>query len=511
MQRMKESGKLGGTGMMNDMNVGGSLEGSKTNGTAASGEWFESNGQWFQANAEAAVVRPVPPTTPAVSPPPISSEAAEAATAAPTEELEAADRAEDLLEDGRPKSTASVGGRWVQPQEVDKLEKLKPSVGSWGVFERPADISKAYGGGKKIGVGGFEEDEEERKRKAAAIDAKLKSYRKSLGGDYEAEKEHEVEITAARKESSQLSRMGELKGALNVLLAVEPWLCDGTELGGRTLLELGWAYDATGNRDMGRRIMGRLRKSPSKEIRRMSQQLAFQDEASDFLGVKDFGTDGPSEYEKLSRLPRVKGIKRYNLLDAPIASFKRPPVDSLSEARMTLRSAAVRRSDNGAPTRLQQSLTFIAKQGASPNASEPLLPEGGAEGASSLLRGTWSLALTARGGKVSWAPREARLELSLGGGGGALQGTFERLAPGGGPGLFRTTGSVAVKPGARAPVLQLEAEECRLGPLPVPLMTRTTTERLLFLDGTMCVAEASSGDVTVLVRPKLQADPNDGE
>lgn len=60
-------------------------------------------------------------------------------------------------------------------------------------------------------------------------------------------------------------------------------------------------------------------------------------------------------------------------------------------------------------------------------------------------------------------------------------------------------------------MLQLEAEECRLGPLPVPLMTRTTTERLLFLDGTMCVAEASSGDVTVLVRPKLQADPNDGE
>ena len=45
---------------------------------------------------------------------------------------------------------------------------------SWGVFERPADISKAYGGGKKIGVGGFQEDEEERKRKQAAMDAMLK-------------------------------------------------------------------------------------------------------------------------------------------------------------------------------------------------------------------------------------------------------------------------------------------------------------------------------------------------
>ena len=67
-------------------------------------------------------------------------------------------------------------------------------------------------------------------------------------------------------------------------------------------------------------------------------------------------------YEKLSRLPRVKGIKRYNLLDAPTSTLKRPPVDTLSEARMTLRSAAVRRGDNGAPTRLQQSITYITKK-----------------------------------------------------------------------------------------------------------------------------------------------------
>ena len=51
---------------------------------------------------------------------------------------------------------------------------LRLALCSWGVFERPADISKAYGGGKKIGVGGFQEDEEERKRKQAAMDAMLK-------------------------------------------------------------------------------------------------------------------------------------------------------------------------------------------------------------------------------------------------------------------------------------------------------------------------------------------------
>ena len=32
---------------------------------------------------------------------------------------------------------------------------------SEGVFERPADISKAYGGGRKVGVGGYQPTQEE--------------------------------------------------------------------------------------------------------------------------------------------------------------------------------------------------------------------------------------------------------------------------------------------------------------------------------------------------------------
>ena len=51
-----------------------------------------------------------------------------------------------------------------------------------------------------------------------------RSYRASRGGDYEAELEHKDDIAAARKESMQLSRMGELKGALKALQNVEPWL-----------------------------------------------------------------------------------------------------------------------------------------------------------------------------------------------------------------------------------------------------------------------------------------------
>ena len=90
----------------------------------------------------------------------------------------------------------------------------------------------------------------------------------------------------------------------------------------------------------------------------------------------------------------------------------------------------------------------------------------------------------------------------------ATSGTFERLAPGGGPGLYRTKGSAEVKMvGLRVkqPVIKLEAEECRLGPLPLPVPS-LGRERLLLLDRTICVLESGEGAVSVWVRPTLKAD-----
>ena len=60
------------------------------------------------------------------------------------------------LEDAAVKTTSGIGGSWAPPSEQ---ETHKPTgSGSWGVFERPADISKAFGGGKRIGVGAPEQN-----------------------------------------------------------------------------------------------------------------------------------------------------------------------------------------------------------------------------------------------------------------------------------------------------------------------------------------------------------------
>ena len=48
------------------------------------------------------------------------------------------------LEDAAVKTTSGIGGSWAPPTEQ---ETHKPTgSGSWGVFERPADISKAFCG-----------------------------------------------------------------------------------------------------------------------------------------------------------------------------------------------------------------------------------------------------------------------------------------------------------------------------------------------------------------------------
>ena len=56
------------------------------------------------------------------------------------------------------KSTTGIGGTWSPPKQMDAH---KPKVSTWGVYERPADISKAFGGGRQIGVGGYQPSEEE--------------------------------------------------------------------------------------------------------------------------------------------------------------------------------------------------------------------------------------------------------------------------------------------------------------------------------------------------------------
>ena len=50
-----------------------------------------------------------------------------------------------------------------ETKNADGTKKAyRPKVSTWGVFERPDNISKEFGGGRKISLGGEEETEEQK-------------------------------------------------------------------------------------------------------------------------------------------------------------------------------------------------------------------------------------------------------------------------------------------------------------------------------------------------------------
>ncbi len=429
------------------------------------------------------IKRAAPPSPAPLSPPPppliSTSREDEGAAVAATPPTSVVDKDPKL-------ATSGIGGNWVKPAVV---EGHKPKVSTWGVFERPADISKAYGGGKRIGVGGAQLDEAELQRKAAEAKAKLAAYREKMGTDVKLEEEHAAEIEEALAEGRQLLRYGAQNGAIETFETVRRWCTYSTLLGGSLLLELGVAYDAVGRREEGAALFAQLVRSPQREIKRRAEQMQFQKEAAEFLKVDD--EELSPEFAKLAtiRVPRV--AKAYSTTDAFLTSTKRKPVATLSEARTSLRSAAIRRDAGGAAPRMLQALDFID---ALPRSELPIVSEVLAR-----VQGEWLLGFTEAGGRFSFAPLEAMQQLD--------EASFERLEPSGPLGLLASLrGKFEIaggEGGDERPLLVLEVLEARVGLLPLPVAPRKK-ERLLYLDSIMCILEAG-GVRSVWVRPTMRS------
>ena len=87
-------------------------------------------------------------------------------------------------------------------------------------YPLPTTHHQAYGGGRKVGVGGFQESEEEKQRKKKELEDKLSAYRRSVGKDRELEDAHVDEIVEAQKEAEQLMRFGDTRAAIAKLESV---------------------------------------------------------------------------------------------------------------------------------------------------------------------------------------------------------------------------------------------------------------------------------------------------
>lgn len=149
-------------------------------------------------------------------------------------------------------------------------ELYTPSRSSWGVFQRPKDISKTYGGGRVI-------TKEDIKAMDLAYEESLKKQKETqffLTEEMRREDENKEKIRDALARGRGCLQFGNRKGAVIALEAVRPFLSWQSELGGEVLLELAMALETVDRSDEARAMYGKLASvSWSQTVRRNAVQL----------------------------------------------------------------------------------------------------------------------------------------------------------------------------------------------------------------------------------------------
>ena len=100
-------------------------------------------------------------------------------------------------------------------------------LNSWGVFERPRDISSAYGGGKRVGAGVNSTPEEEARAAAETEETlnRLKRYREKMGQTNRLEKKESKKVRVqylVRRVGGEWSRFARHTGGLGWSVAMLP-------------------------------------------------------------------------------------------------------------------------------------------------------------------------------------------------------------------------------------------------------------------------------------------------
>mmetsp|Transcript_7602 Transcript_7602/g.14432 ORF Transcript_7602/g.14432 Transcript_7602/m.14432 type:complete len:703 (-) Transcript_7602:136-2244(-) len=177
--------------------------------------------------------------------------------------------------------TSGVGGKWSKNETAVEEDVYKPKSGSWGAFPRPRDISKAYGGGRRIGPG-FS-DEEARLKSTEETRERLKRYREKMGIEVQSEKEHADEINQALEIAALAMRRGVYSTAVSALEKVTQWCSTNSKIGGKVFLELAMAYEAVGRTQEAITVYSTLSRSRMEDVKFNAKRLLYGLEAMQFM------------------------------------------------------------------------------------------------------------------------------------------------------------------------------------------------------------------------------------
>lgn len=154
---------------------------------------------------------------------------------------------------------------------IPEEDLYTPARMTWGVYKRPRDISKAFGGGRAI-------TREEMDRMDAEAEEREKTIEKAknewMTATMKLENENRDKIKDSLDRSRNFMYAGNRKAAVDSLEKVQPFLSFQTDVGGEVLLELGMAYETVDRTDDARQIYSKLASTSwSQKVRRNSLSL----------------------------------------------------------------------------------------------------------------------------------------------------------------------------------------------------------------------------------------------
>ncbi|XP_022923269.1 uncharacterized protein LOC111431010 isoform X1 [Cucurbita moschata] len=170
-----------------------------------------------------------------------------------------------------------------KPTQEDDSDIYKPKVSTWGVFPRPGNISKTFGGGRTIRPGELLETDEEKAAREARSRELIAAYKKKFGLTIDPKLKSECEV--ALKEGDSLMNVGRLKEALPYYESVMDKLNFQSELHGVAALQWSICQDSLRRSDEAREMYEKLQSHPTPRVSKKARQFVFSFQAMEMMKV----------------------------------------------------------------------------------------------------------------------------------------------------------------------------------------------------------------------------------
>ncbi|CAD6333964.1 unnamed protein product [Miscanthus lutarioriparius] len=181
----------------------------------------------------------------------------------------------------------------LEPEEDEDV--YRPTVRSWGMFPRPQNISKAYGGGRNIRLGGETLSAEEKAAKDKRTKELIAAYRNRQNIVIDAKTK--AECIEALREGDEMMNTGRLKQALPYYEKVMDAVDFKTELHGKAALQWSICLDSLCRSKEAMSMYSKLKNHPNVEIRKKANMFVFSFQAMDFMKVSSIPVPKSTGYE----------------------------------------------------------------------------------------------------------------------------------------------------------------------------------------------------------------------